>query len=184
MTITYIIVHVPIFIVHILQHPENAYEESYNYNQDQVYTALYIHIEILNSSKFSNLSVTPCSPCIIENKFHRDYAFNNSAITFQRYMDIAAKAAAYAAYNQPSYNYSSYSGQDESYSSGYGSVSGQEYDDSYSYSSTDYSYKGHTIEAPPTQYSTAPPTNSGYEQLHPPGTSTMERPPYPVCTQY
>ncbi|XP_048763159.2 ribonucleoprotein PTB-binding 1-like [Ostrea edulis] len=114
------------------QHPENAYEESYNYNQDQ------------------------------------------------RYMDIAAKAAAYAAYNQPSYNYSSYSGQDESYSSGYGSVSGQEYDDSYSYSSTDYSYKGHTIEAPPTQYSTAPPTNSGYEQLHPPGTSTMERPPYPT----
>lgn len=130
------------------------------------------------------ICLTPCSPCIIENKFHRDYAFNNSAITFQRYMDIAAKAAAYAAYNQPSYNYSSYSGQDESYSSGYGSVSGQEYDDSYSYSSTDYSYKGHTIEAPPTQYSTAPPTNSGYEQLHPPGTSTMERPPYPVCTQY
>jgi hypothetical protein len=100
-------------------------------------------------------------------------------IMFQRYMDIAAKAAAYAAYNQPNYNYSGYRGQDESYSSGYGSGSGQDYDDSYSYS--DYSYRGHTIEAPPSQYPAAP--SSGYEQPHPPGVAQMERPPYLVCTE-
>lgn len=93
-------------------------------------------------------------------------------------MDIAAKAAAYAAYNQPNYaSYSSYTGHDESYSSGYSSVSGQDYDDSYSYAATDYGYRGHGMEAPPTHHMAAPTPQSNYEPLHPPGTATVERPP-------
>lgn len=97
---------------------------------------------------------------------------------FQRYMDIAAKAAAYAAYNQPNYaSYSGYTGHDESYSSGYSSVSGQDYDDSYSYAATDYGYRGHGMEAPPTHHMAAPTPQSNYEPLHPPGTATVERPP-------
>lgn len=93
-------------------------------------------------------------------------------------MDIAAKAAAYAAYNQPNYaSYSSYTGHDESYSSGYSSVSGQDYDDSYSYAATDYGYRGHSMEAPPTHHMAAPTPQSNYEPLHPPGTATVERPP-------
>lgn len=97
---------------------------------------------------------------------------------FQRYMDIAAKAAAYAAYNQPNYAYSGYTGHDESYSSGYSSMSGQDYEESYSYAGNDYSYRGHGMEAPPTQQTAA---SSSYEPLHPPGTATVERPPVLVC---
>nr|XP_011451002.2 ribonucleoprotein PTB-binding 1 isoform X2 [Crassostrea gigas] len=107
-----------------------------------------------------------------------DYSEENYDYNDKRYMDIAAKAAAYAAYNQPNYaSYSSYTGHDESYSSGYSSVSGQDYDDSYSYAATDYGYRGHGMEAPPTHHMAAPTPQSNYEPLHPPGTATVERPP-------
>ncbi|XP_062618535.1 ribonucleoprotein PTB-binding 1-like isoform X1 [Saccostrea cucullata] len=100
----------------------------------------------------------------------------------QHYQDIAAKAAAYAAYNQPGYSYHGYSGHDESYSSGYGSVSGQDYDDSYSYSSSDYSYRGHT-EATPTHHSATSPQSS-YESYHPYSSSSAEPLPKKTIDYY